>query len=289
MAARKQPFAAYKLPMMLDDSHVFDGDNPFSLLELCPPAVKAAIERLDPKYYKMSELELRRFAKPSAEIARLRMSFWDEYLRASEDKRNMDVRAITRGVCSHNYFYEVVLANENWLGYITIPPSDYQLAIREMLELSWDRIREVLLLPITEKVPMKTSVYNEEKKRYETFCEIVEKPNTKLIGEIRQITNMLDLRIKGAVLQRMQIEQRNLNINASADDPNVFLADATMAQLESMEKKIARMRGEMNDVEKLDAAKDIIEISQTEQTPDGLDVAEESASPATEENKREEA
>lgn len=290
MGSRKQPFAAQKLPMMIDESHLLDEDNPFSLLELCPPAVKEAIEKLPIRFYKYSEMQLRKAANPSAEIARLRMSFWDEYLRASDERRAMNVRAITRGVCSHNYFYEVVLANENWVGYITTPPADYQLAIREMLELSWDRIREVLLLPITEKIPLKKTVVNDEGKS-ETVYEIIEKPNTKLIGEIRQITNMLDLRVKGAIMQKMQIEQRNLNINANADDPNVFLADATMAQLESMEKKIARMRGSMEEVEKLDAAKDteIAGVSETLEAESGPEFAEEPTSPAAEEDQREKA
>ncbi len=286
MGAPKQPFASLRLPMMVDESGLLDEDNPFSLLELCPPPVREAMEKLDTKFYKISELQLRKLANPSAEIARLRMSFWDEYLRASAEKRKMDVRSITRGVCSHNYFYEVILQNENWVGYITTPPADYQLAIREMLELSWDRIREVLLLPITEKVSVRRTIKNEDGK-IEMHIDLVEKPNTSLIAEIRQITNMLDLRVKGAIMQKMQITQKNLNVNMNADDPNIFLADATMAQLEAMEKKITRMRGSMEEVEMLDAAKDSHPEETVLDIPCGSNLAEESVDAAAEENQRE--
>lgn len=288
MASQKQPFASHRLPLMADESNLLDADNPYSLLELAPPAVRAAIENLPTKFFGYSEKKLRDEANAPAEIARLRMSFWDEYIRASSEQRLMDVRSIVRGVCSHNYFYEKILANQNWTAFITIPPADYGLAIREMLELSWDRIREVLMLPITEKVPLRISERNEETGKMETRYEIIEKPNTKLIGEIRQITNMLDLRVKGAIMQKVQVENRNLNMSVNADDPNVFLADATMAQLDAMEKKIERLRGSMDKVESLNAAEDT-EEDNTVEAEDGSNFAEESIDSAAKEDQREKA
>lgn len=279
MATRSAMFASHKIPMVPEDACVFDEENPYSLQNLATPEVRAAIEALPIKFYKYSEFRLREHANPCPEIARLRISFWDEYLRAADEKRKMNMRSVTAGVCSMRYFYETVLKNENWVGYITIPPIDYQLALRELLELSWERLREVLLMPLKEKVNIKKTSTDPDTGKQITTFEVVEKPNTSLISEIRQITNMLDLRIKGAVVQRMQIEQKNLNMNMDVESSGNFLADATMAQLEEMEKRVNALRGSMQEVEKLDAA--TIESSETEERSNP---AEKAVGPSTEED-----
>lgn len=286
---KSQSFAAMKLPMIIEESSVLDEDNPYSLINLVPGEIRAAMDAIPVHYYGISEFELRRTAKPTAEVARLRVNFWDEYLRAVDQKRKMEMVSVLKGgVCHPNYFYNVVLKEPKWVAYITIPPADYQLALREMLDLGLDRLREVLILPIVEKVPITVKEKNADTGKIEYRTEFIQQTNTKLISEIVKITNMLDLRVKGAILQKVQVENRNLNIHANADDPNVFLADATMNQLEAMEKKIERMKKEM---ELLDAPKDeedaavTIEASSSESAGEaGSFFAEDSAHLATEED-----
>lgn len=247
-----------------------DPDNPYNLMALVPRSLADAIQNLEPKFLGLSEGELRALAKPSAEVSRLRLNFWDEYERAVSQQRGMRLDSIMKGVCNKAYFYEKILHNQKWLAYVTIPPADYSLAIREMLELGWDRVREVLLLPITEKVSVKKTVENPLTGKYEVQYEIEDRPNTRLIGEINKMVSMLDLRVKGAIVQKMQIDQRNLNYNVdgTVQESSPFLADATMGQLDAMEKKIARLRGEMESLENVSPKETVLALEESSEDSD---------------------
>lgn len=270
-------FAPFKLPAIVDETSILDADNPYSILNLVPPLLREAIDNLSTNYYGLSERDLRRKINPCPEVARLRLNFWDEYERAVSQKRKMDLLSLTKGVCSNDYFYTKILKNPDWVAFMTIPPADYQLALREMLELGWDRIREVLLLPITEKIQLKTSVKGADGKQ-ETVYEIIERTNTKLIGEIRQMVGMIDLRVKGAILQKVQVEQRNLNVNVHTDDASPYLATQTMGQLEAMEQRVARLKSEMEDLDAATEKGDILEAG------DGLDGESSATSPSAAED-----
>jgi len=233
--------------MLQETASPMDPDNPYSLLNLATSEIIQALDKLPTKYYRYSEHELVEIAKPSVEIARLRLNFWDEYMRAVDQQRKMNVLSITTGVCSAIYFYDIAIKKESWLAYITTPPPDYSLALREMLELGWSKLRKVLEFPITVQASLKYSEVDKETGKTSMHTKVVEVPNTRLISEMRAIVQMLDQRVKGAITQKMQIEQKNMNINVPGD--NVFLADASMAQLEAMERKIDRMKAGMYEVE----------------------------------------
>lgn len=269
--------------MISVDSSPFDPENPWSLFNLVPAPIKEAVENIDPRFYSYSEMELRQKAKPTAQHCRIRISFWDEYLRAVEQKRPMYISSIIKGACSPEFFYSTIIRNQQLLAYITIPPADYQLALREMLELGWDRMREVLMMPMTSKVPVQIRTKDEETGKIITTTELIETPNTKLIAEMRAIVQQLDQRIKGAVMQRMQIDQRNLNLNVNSPPgaSDSFLPTTSMEQLEAMSKKIQAMKSEMQEVELLSEAKEddglgiTIDDAAGESTEDGSFLSEE--------------
>ena len=258
-------FGELNIPLIPTDASPYDEDNPYSLINLVSPMLRKAIENLPIRHFRYNEKELRRSAKPSPEICRLRISFWDEYLLAIEQQRKMEVINVVKGVCSVPFFYDVLVRDPNILAYIVVAPADYQLAMREMLELGWSRMREVLEMDLELEEPYNAKVFNEETGKTETVTKFRKVPNIALIGQMRALVQMLDMRIKGAVIQRMQIDQRNLNLNATVGSGGQpALADMTLQQLEAMEKRIEQMRSAMDGVEMLNGS--------SEETPDRVEI-----------------
>lgn len=251
--------------MIAEGSDVLDPDNPYSLQQILPDEMAKALETIPLEFYSYNERELRNRVKPPLEVGRLRINFWFEYNQATEESRKMTVRNMTTGACSLNYFYNVILKNPSWLGFITTPPAEYQLAVQEMHERGFNRLSEVLDLPLMEKVPVTIKEKNPETGKTETRTEIIEKVNTNLIDKITKITNMFDLRIKGAIVQRLKIDQRNVNVNVDGSGGLPFRPEQTMAQLEAMEKKIERLRSHISEVETIDADTEEPDSASTEE------------------------
>lgn len=259
------------IPFLPENLNPFDEVNPFSLLRLAPEALATAIQNLDPKWYRHTERELRALVKPDPKLSRVRLNFWDEYLRACEQQRPMNITAVIKFVCSPTTFYERYARSGSSLAWIITPPTEYMLAMRDNLELVWDKLREVIEKPIAQKTLVTqrggAPVLDEEGKPM-----FVEQMDNKHIGNLIKIAAMLDLRVKGAIIQKVQIDQRNLNMNVDANN-SPLTATATMEQLEAMEQKIARMKKEMSEVELISAAHEetteIIDHADIIETEDG--------------------
>lgn len=227
-----------------------DPTNPLSILTMVTPKMRVAIEDLDPKFANYCERDLRRAAKPSPEVCRLRINFWDEYNKVMDaGGGKITIYNIIRGACTEGFFYDVVMKDPKMLAYVTIPPADYQLTLRDMLTRAWDRLDEVLETPLTTEKSIRCGFDNTTRMPIYKTVDVV---NIPLIGEIRAITQMLDLRIKGAIIQRLQVQSHN--VTQSLND--IGFENATLDQLEAMEKRVHSMAKLIDKSEKgaLDAA-----------------------------------
>ncbi len=182
---------------------IFDQDNPRSVYNLVPPAVQEAMMKISPRYYTWSEKALERNTELEARDHRLRISFWTEYqITQDEDKPTISMHSVLRGVCTKTYFYETVLFNPHKLAWVLFPPPDYEKAMDEMHHLSLKEMRKILTLPLGPK-------------------------DTALMREKIKIFALLDNRIKGAVLQKLHIQQdtRNLHVHKSQREAPKSLAE----------------------------------------------------------------
>lgn len=196
---------------------IINEDDPRNLVNLVPPDVSDALKRLvkyRPALFFMEEAKFKKQVKPDALISRLRISFWDEYCRAQDNNAMINISAVIRNVCSKDYFYEVVLRNEAKLAWLIYPPKDYMMAMREMLDLGLDEWREILALPIQNKRG---------------------KVDYKLLSSKLKIVQLLDMRVKGAIVQRLQVSQKNLNVNVDAP---TLPQDMSIEELEALERKL---------------------------------------------------
>lgn len=186
------------------------------------------------KYLKWDEERLKEELKPTVNNNRLRISFWKEYDAAQAENRDIVEVNIYRGICTLEKYQSSVKSNK-LAAWILTPPANYVVAMEESLSQGIEKMREILEMPL---------YYTEFKKNEHGEIERLTTPNTKVADLIIKTVNMLDLRVKGALVK--QIEQKitqtststNLNVNAPtpADVTVEVDANALQEEIEKLEK-----------------------------------------------------
>lgn len=212
-------------------------DNPYSIFNMVPPKMQKALEALDKSLLTNSERNLRRNCNPTPEVCRLRINLWDAYNKTLDTGgSSIPITEIIKGACSQDLFEKVILTNPNTLAYVAVPPADYQLMMRDLLDLGWDRLREALEEPIHKDRMVRVGKTKDGDIEYKKMTEI----NIPLVAEIRAIVQMLDLRVKGAILQKVQVQSHNITQTLNSGESASF-NDATLEQLEAMERRVKKL------------------------------------------------
>lgn len=201
------------MQLMSDIAPIKDLENPRSVASIVTPTLQKLILDLDESYFGHDELEYEK------EIAqwhitqtdkRLRMSFWLEYDRAQANQVRMEMKRIWSGACSEDCFYRLI-KNPVKLGYYLIPPKSYTLACQELLDRAGTILGQYLMEVLSKG-----------------------KWSAKEIEVVSKIYALMDARVHGAVVQR--VEQKNLNLNVETNKPEMSL-DEVKKRLIEIEKK----------------------------------------------------
>lgn len=206
---------------------VDDVSNPRSVVSLTSeiPTLQKALKELlfmDPQLMELDEHELQQKARPSLTLSRLRMAFWNEYEKANQQNRKMHLSKIIAGVCTETVFKKKVLNDHVRLAYILVPPKDYVITTKEALDRGLDSLRAIV----------GAKVVDDDGNLIPKSADIVLKA-----------VALLDMRVKGAVVQR--IDQRSLNVNVNKDvTPDHSHMPQTVEdldrQLEAIKQKLIR-------------------------------------------------
>lgn len=187
------------------------------------------LEQVKPELLSLTEKALERKLLPDPTICRLRLRFWDEYARAQDRSQLLRKDEVCRGVCSSDFFNRMVETDPLMIAWMILPPSNYVSTMEELLYRGLDRMREVLDLPFLDR---KTG-----------------KPDTKLISEVVKIVHLLDQRVKGAIIQKVAIQQRidqktshRHSFDAKNPDP---LSQASANDLESIEAQLGSLNRQL--------------------------------------------
>lgn len=216
-------------PSAAQESSTLDLSNPRSVVNLVPERVSRAIQdaaSTNPEIFNIDEKDLYKLLKdsnhqPSPTDNRLRLKFWMEYERVQErSEKQMNISNVTAGVCSRELFYDRYLANPHKVAWLLTPPTGYAVKAEEALEFGIEQLRDILDLPHV----------------------VGGRVDTKL-GELKaKIVAMLDIRVKGAIVQRSM----NLNVNTSNEQVAKAATAATsadlMRQLKELEKQNQRAK-----------------------------------------------
>lgn len=208
---------------------IVDPDNPMSALNLTSeaPILQDAIKRVmveTPAYLSLDEGSFKEFFNGgiTATMSRIRVSFWTEYEFAVMAGRKMYLSRIMGGVCGDTYFKEKFLKDNKKVAYMLTPPSDYVVQTKEALQVGLETIREII----------SARVIDEDGYLIPRAADVVLKAFMHL-----------DMRVKGAIIQR--IDQRtlalNVNQNSSLVSPPIQIPrtiEELDQQLEELKKRI---------------------------------------------------
>lgn len=204
---------------------VNDVDNPHSALNLTAscPTVHAAIKRVmieAPHLLTLDEGTFKDKYHFSMTISRIRFSFWAEYENAVTRNRPMFLSQIIGGICTEYFFKNDVLKSNEKVGFILCPPSNYVVQMKEALQAGAETVRKML----------SAKVVDDEGYLIPKAAEVVLKAFA-----------LLDMRVKGAVVQRVDQRTLSFNVNSTAGQnvlpiPNNM--DDLEKELEAVKQKI---------------------------------------------------
>jgi hypothetical protein len=233
-----------------------------SVVNLTPPKISHAIRNLPVNYFTMKERELKRQAKPDHVDSAIRMRFWGEYYQAQDEKRNMSIDHITFGVCSRDYLYGTVLDQPYLLAWIVRPPPDLSVQQTDTLTASLIYQRQVLDEIMENQLYLNKKVVKDKntgKERTEV------KLNVQALTEIRKISESLSLRVQGAIIQKLAVDQRHTHRMSNGqigettgivemDSP--MLPESDLDQLKSLDRSLSRLN------KTLDKSEDVIDAEE---------------------------
>ena len=205
------------------DYVIFDSSNPRSLINLVPEAMQKVMEGLDDKQRYLTEVQLRNYANADTTLAQLRIAFWFEYNNAQKAERVMNIKNVYRGVTSHDYWHEVILKDPRKIAYIIVPPKDYLVAMTELLDMSLDKMREIIKAPLYDS-----------RGRFDS----------KTADKVIKVAQAIEARVKGAVVTKTV----NLNAEVPANQLGMDI-NTNSSNLEELEAQVARVRAKLDRVE----------------------------------------
>lgn len=223
------------------DQSVLNPENPASLFSVMPEEFQPLIEAIRLQFPRMChypERELRKYCKPDERDNRIRLSFWQEYELSTRMGKKMSIRAITDGICSKDTWKTYYLQQPKKLLWIVTQPKSYSQTMNALHAQSLERLHQILKLPIKDKQ--------------------TKKPDVKVIAQMIKIFQLLDLRVKGSIMQRVEINQKSLNMNMNHDvSPEKLLesefdkiANMSIEELEQMSATLDRNRTKIERVAK---------------------------------------
>lgn len=203
-------------------TRIWAQDDSRSVVRLAPDSIQRKMLEIPDEYKNLDEPGLRKLIQPTATDNQLRISFWLEYDRVQREfAPKMEMIAILRGIISEDYFYSRYVKDPKRLAWVLIPPKSYTVKLTEMLELGLERMRDILAMDPKESGKL----------------------NTKLLELQVKVAQAMDMRLNGAIAQKLEIENKNTNLNyqlrGTAQELSNLIESANM---EEIDKKLESLR-----------------------------------------------
>lgn len=203
--------------------NLFDTKEPRSLVNIVWKDFRPVVERVRDgaaHLFELSEDRLKKKASPEILHTMLRMRFWQEYDIAQSAGRRMMQKDVTRGLCTAEYWSRSICPSAELVAYMITPPPKYINKMEAMLDISMDEILAILELPIKNAQG---------------------KIDIGLIKEKVKIFQSLDLRVKGAVLQKVAIHQR-IDQRTQIQSADSVLDSMSLTDLEALDSTINKVK-----------------------------------------------
>lgn len=129
-------------------------------------------------------------------MVRARIAFWEEYERAAKAHEKMELRHLYTGVCRAQVWWQLFQLYPAFPAWIVTPLAGYLLTRKELEYLGEERMLEIMSAPSTGPDG---------------------RVDARLAKVQFEIYQDLQDRIHGPVIQKVQSEQKNLNVNVNTE------------------------------------------------------------------------
>lgn len=202
-----------------------DDSNPQSLINLVHPSFRPKLLNIPQELLDLSFEEIKERLNPTVTHYRLRYAFWNEFECAIDQGRMMRMARVYAGICTEGHFSNILSKNQVFMAFLVSRPTDYITVVKESLQAGMENLRKIV----------SSKVHDEDGNLIPRAADVV----------IKGIA-LLDLRVKGAVIQR--IDQRLVSLNVNKDiealaDPEK--ADELPNSLALLEKEIEKVKQQL--------------------------------------------
>lgn len=195
------------------------------VLSLVPEGLADSYRGLPRKAFEQDEKTLRTLLNPSEQQQMLRTRLWqllNERLGFQGAPR-ISTSELCRGVSNTDYL-ERIYTLPYAVAWLLCPTLNYETRVESLLERSYDRMREILDLPLKDDNGA---------------------VDMKVANLILQVAKMTDMRSRGGYVER--IEQKTLNVNASAREAQAMFGGKEVLSLDQIEERIKLLEGKKDE------------------------------------------
>lgn len=195
---------------------LLDETNPRSLVNIVPQTFKDAIINIAenfPHYLTETEVELQALVKPTELDDRMRVAFWHEYVRAQDAGQNIKLMNVFSPFCTDKHFYTKITTNPGKIAWLICKPSEYMMSLEASLNHGKNTLDKIM------KMDVFTPDGNLKIKEAGVFLKAYE---------------LLDNRVRGAVIQRIEQKTHSLHMHTKTPDMD---GEALRDELEVLRKK----------------------------------------------------
>lgn len=203
------------------DFSLFDVTNPYSLINMVPTKLAPLLHQLKtkmPKMHNMTEAAIRKAAEVTDRDDRVRIAFWDEYDRATTTRQKMSLGRILTGNIPLETWMSVYERQPMKLLFIITPIKSYATAMKAILDRGVNRLQEIINLPFHDKDG---------------------KLDTRVISQVLKAIQLVDMRVKGAIIQKVQIQQQTMQMNANVSSE--ALKELSINDLERLSRQLDKI------------------------------------------------
>lgn len=213
---------------------MFSADVPWGLYNVVPQSFRDALETIDPRWMSYREETVTKKADPNDMDENFRLSFWTEYNTSKDMGTKFSMQRAMSGVCSPFYYKNTILKKPRLLAYIVYPPTNYLLFMKNMLYKGQQRMRDIMKVSAVQEIEV------EDKKTGKMITKT--EVDMKLANLQIKTFALLDNRVKGAIVQRVKVENKNLNVNIDA----ATLKDAIPTTVIDIDKELQAVNAEIS-------------------------------------------
>jgi len=226
---------------------LFCADLPWGMYNVVPDSFRNALETIDPRWMSHKEETVTRNADPNDMDENFRLSFWTEYNTSKDLQKKFSMERVMSGVCSPFYYKHTILKKPRLMAYIAYPPTNYLLFMKNMLYKGQHRMKEIMSVSAISQVPVMDRVTKEQ--AVDKNGDLVTKTeiDIKLANMQLKTFALIDNRVKGAIVQKVKIENKNLNVNVDANQ----ILDAAPTTVIDIDKQLQAIDIEMSKTEEM--------------------------------------